>query len=272
MLIHNGHLVAETDVHLHISNRSFRYGDGCFESIRLINGEAPFLRLHYERLVETTQFLKINLPESLSYEGFKSQINLLAKTNNVNEGGYARLTIFRNDGGFYQPGNNDSQFIIEAVSIADKVYTLNETGLKIGIYSENPKAMVRMSNFKTNNSLHYVLASIFMKENGLDDCLLVNASGNVVESSNSNVFVVIDGILLTPPLTEGCLDGVARRIILSWIKETGIVFQERPIKVDELDAAYEIIVTNAVRGPRWIVGIGGGGSSLCEKMVKGMNG
>jgi branched-chain amino acid aminotransferase len=161
--------------------------------------------------------------------------------------------------------------MVEASPLSQNGFTLNKFGLKLGIFSENPKPRVRLSNFKTNNSLHYVLASLYSKENSFDDCLLVNDQGNVVESTNSNVFVVFDNEVCTPPLSEGCVDGVARSVILSILRKKNILYLVRPIALTELPQATEILVSNAVRGPRWASGIGAGKSEITLSLVNWLN-
>lgn len=267
----NGVLCPATSVHLGLTNRAFRYGDGCFETIRLVDGKAPFLSYHVNRLTETTDMLKLELPGFFTHDYLQNQIQELVKANSIEAGGYIRMTIFRHDGGFYQPGSNSTSFILEAYSLESRLFEFNSRGLKLGIYREIPKPTGPLSNFKTNNSLVYVLASIFAKEQGFDDCLLVNDQGNLVESTNSNVFMVLDGEIVTPPLSEGCLDGVARKALIHLLQKKGFSVFERPITLSDAQTAEEIIVTNAVRGPRWTYGIGLGNNDNCQEWTELLN-
>lgn len=267
----NGVLCPATSVSFGITNRSFRYGDGCFESIRLVNGKAPFLKYHFNRLSETTDVLKLELPANFTHDYFEKQIHELVEANAIREGGYIRLTVFRHDGGFYLPGANNASFVIEAYSLENNHFECNTKGIKLGLFQEIPKPKGLLANFKTNNSLVYVLASIYCKENGLDDCLLVNEQGNIVESTNSNVFIALDSEIITPPLSEGCLGGVARKVLLEVLQSKGVDVYERAISVEQLKEAAEIIVTNAVRGPRWTQGLGQGNSENSLQWTEWLN-
>jgi branched-chain amino acid aminotransferase len=267
----NGVLCPATSVRFGITNRSFRYGDGCFESIRLVNGKAPFLKYHFNRLSETTDVLKLELPASFTHDYFEKQIQALVEANALMEGGYIRLTVFRHDGGFYLPGANNASFVMEAYSLDHNHFQCNTNGLTLGLFHEIPKPKGLLANFKTNNSLVYVLASIYCKEHGFDDCLLVNEDGNIVESTNSNVFMLLDGEIITPPLSEGCLGGVARKVLLELLQEKGEDVFERAISVEQAMKAEEIIVTNAVRGPRWTQGLGQGQMNRTQQWNRWLN-
>ena len=105
---------------------------------------------------------------------------------------------------------------------------------------------------KSGNALLYVLASEFTKEQKLDDCLLLNDAGRIAEGSNANVFVVKDNVIYTPLLSEACLDGVMRMVMLSVAKRAGIELNETTIEEDFLKTADELWLTSASRGIRWV--------------------
>jgi len=267
----NGVFLDNTQLVFGGSNRSFRYGDGFFESIRLVDGRALFLSFHFDRILETATFLKLVLPENFSLHYFEKLILDLAKANTINKGGQVRLTFYREGGGFYLPESNRCSFFMEASPLADNLFVFASTGLKVGIFSQVPKQKGQLSNYKTNNALPYVLASIYCKEQGLEDSLLVNEDGNIVESTNSNVFVILDKKLITPPLSEGCLNGVFRKRMIMFLKGRGVEVSERPISPEEIREAEEILLTNAIRGPRWAHGIGKGDSFHCQQWINWLN-
>ena len=103
---------------------------------------------------------------------------------------------------------------------------------------------------KSGNALLYVLASEFTKEQKLDDCLLLNDAGRIAEGSNANVFVVKDNVIYTPLLSEACLDGVMRMVMLSVAKQAGIELKETTIEESFLKTADELWLTSASRGIR----------------------
>ena len=94
-----------------------------------------------------------------------------------------------------------------------------------------------------------VTGSIFADENGLDNCLMLNDDKNVIEALQGNLFMVLEGKLITPPLSEGCLNGVMRKQILSLAsKMEGLEVVEEPISPFNLQKADELFITNVIKG------------------------
>ena len=236
---------------LSVTNRAFRYGDGLFETMVMFDGEIPLIDLHFERLDKGVEFLKIEMPDSFTKLYLASIIHQLAKHNGNIKHARIRLQIFRSGQGLYAPEFNSSDWLLEMSELPHSRFLINKTGLYLGVYNDVPKAIHPLSNHKTTNCLIYVLAGIYKKESGFDDCLLLNASGNVVEAVSSNVFMVKDGVLMTPPVSEGCVDGVMRKKVLDLAKELDIEAIEKPLKPSDLLEATEIWLTNAIQGIRW---------------------
>ncbi|MFH1004956.1 MAG: aminotransferase class IV [Bacteroidota bacterium] len=234
------------------SNRSFRYGDGLFESIRIADGKICFIKKHISRLLRSMKIMQMDIPKKFSVNFFFSEINNLAYENGIREGGRVRLTIFRNDGGFYQAKNNKVSFLIETEHLPDKTYKLNENGITIAIYSKVKKIFSPISHLKTNNSIIYILASLWSNEKKVDDSLLLNEQNAVVEATSSNIFLCKKNKLFTPPLQAGCVDGIMRKQIILLAKKEKINVKEKIITPDELIESDEIFLTNAIQGIRWI--------------------
>src|SRR5690606_4067857 len=130
-----------------------------------------------------------------------------------------RLTVFRSDGGFYLPLDNRPQFLIESEMLEHSIFTLNETGLQTALFENIRLPNYPFSTIKTCNALPFVLASVFCKENGLGDCLLLNQSEFLVGSSCANVFLIKENAVLTPALAEGCVDGTMRKQVIKLVKK-----------------------------------------------------
>jgi branched-chain amino acid aminotransferase len=124
---------------------------------------------------------------------------------------------------------------------------MSDGSLNIGIYRENYKSRGPLSNIKSGNALIYVLASIWAKQHSLDDALLLNDLGNIIESTRANIFWTKDNICYTPPLSEGCIAGVMREEIMS--KEMVI---EKACKMGDLLNAESIFLTNALSNKKYI--------------------
>ncbi len=235
-----------------VSNRSFRYGDGIFESIRVLKGQLHLIDYHLERLFNGIEFLKIELPANWTKAFFKKKILQLLEKNGETRNAKIRLSIFRSDGGLYTPKTSKGNFLIEHEECSGDYFTLNKKGLKIEVFSEMEKACNLYSNFKTSNALIYVLASIYKKEEGLDDCLLVNSQNRIAEGISSNVFIIKDGQIITPPLSEGCVEGVMRSHILDIMQENDIDYRVSPILLEDLFQAEGIFLTDSIKGIRWV--------------------
>jgi branched-subunit amino acid aminotransferase/4-amino-4-deoxychorismate lyase len=131
---------------------------------------------------------------------------------------------------------------------------LNAKGLEVDLYQDIKKVKTPLSNYKTKNGLLYVLAAISGKEKGLDDMLIMNDKGQILESSHSNLFVVSNGVLYTPSLADGCLAGTMRMQVINLALKNGLKVYECPILPSNLLVADELFLTNAVRGITWIGG------------------
>lgn len=235
------------------SNRSFRYGDGLFESIRFYKGNPLHLHLHLHRLSIGANLLGIKGVSLITEEVVRSQIKKLSELNAVTLSGKARLQVYRKDGGLYKPNSNFCDWFLEVEALPEEKYTLNQKGLFLGVYKDLPKPMNILSGIKTTNALNYVMAGVFANANGYDDAILINQQGNLVEATSSNLFIVKGNNIVTPPLTEGPVEGIMRQIITETsIKNYNVI--QSPITMVMLEKADEIFISNAIKGIQWVVG------------------
>lgn len=235
-------------------NRGYLYGDGLFESIRIINGRPINLKNHITRLLEGAKHLKMRVPSFYSIEFFEKHILELAQKSDIKYGGRCRLSLDRISGGTYAPESNEVEYFIEVYSLENNFYTLNQKGLEIDLYMDLKKPKNFLSGYKTKNGLIYVLASIAAKEKGVDDFLLHNENGGIIEATSANVFVVSNGVLYTPGLEEGCLAGTMRMQVINLALENGIKVYECNLMPQNLLVADEIFLTNAIKGVVWVSG------------------
>jgi branched-chain amino acid aminotransferase len=258
---YNGVLYPDEQPIFTAGNRSFRYGDGLFESIRAFDGRLPFFHLHWQRLAAGMDCLKLERHRYFTPVFLENEI---AKLTNGLGNWRIRLTVWRSGGGLYTPETNQPHFLIEATPLPSNRFELNETGLSIGIYNQSPlpiqpiqpippiQPIQPISNFKLTSSLPFVLAAQHKQALGLDDCLLLNTAGRLACATNANIFWVKNGKLYTPPLTEGCVAGTLRATVLSIAKSLKIKAVEKRLRLDALATADELCLTNAVQGIRWV--------------------
>lgn len=248
----NGELLDAGSAVLRSDNRAFRYGDAVFESMRFSSGEILFFDDHYDRLCRAMQVLVVQGNENFSPNNLRFHIHALIQANGIKGSSRIRVEVFRNGEGTYTPETNESSFLIEATPLEGSVYSLNKEGLKIDVFTELKKQVNPFSKYKTANSLLFVMAGLFMKKNLLDDCIVLNESGNVCEVNGSNIFLVKDGVVATPLLTEGCIDGVMRKNILRILESENHPCEQRVISIEELLSAQEVFLTNVSKGIRWV--------------------
>ena len=250
----NGAVIPNKGATIAAGNRSYLYGDGLFESIRVMNGKPINMVNHFNRMVEGAKAIKMRFPTFFTVEFFEDKVKELIAISDIKEGGKCRISLDRALGGTYIPETNEISYFIEVYPYESNYFELNSKGYEVDIYREIKKQKNFLSNFKTKNGLLYVMAAIAAKEKGLDDYLLINEKDAVIESSNSNLFVVSNGVLYTPSLEDGCLAGTMRMQVINIALTHGIKVYECAILPQNLLAADEIFLTNAIRGIVWVGG------------------
>jgi branched-chain amino acid aminotransferase len=195
----------------------------------------------------------MEVPAFFSPDNILEIIRKLLKKNRIFGGARIRMTVFRNPGGLYAPEQHSVSFTMESAPLDINHYSLNPQGLVAGVFPEMTKHIHPLSSVKSTSALLYVMAGIYKTDNKLDDCILLNEKGHLVESGSSNIFLVKNRQIFTPGLSEGCLPGIMRQVIASCIKTANYHFSESiPLKVSDLMAADEVFLTNAISGIQWV--------------------
>ncbi len=251
---YNGEFFPANDSIFKSNNRSFLYGDGVFESIRMIKGKILFLDQHLERLSTGMDLLHLKKHHDFSTGLLSEKIHLLDQKNNLNGNGRIRLNIFRSEGGLYTPEDNNISYLISATATEESKYSLNSTGLIIGLFDELKKPVNKLSSIKTCNALIFVLAGIWKNNKKFDDCVLINDFGRLCEGLSSNLFIVKNNRVTTPSLSEGCIKGVMRGQVIELILSAGYTISEENIEMEDLLDADEVFLTNASIGLQWVSG------------------
>jgi len=230
-------------------NRAAAYGDGLFETLRVVQGRIPLWPAHWQRLNLGMQFLQLEEPPHWTSERIQREILDSCAHPNAR----VRLSVLRRPGGHYWPESNLCDLMIQIQAMTDPRFHHHPTGLDIGLYEgERIPLQSRLANLKTCNALPYVLAGLFGRENDWDEVLVLNTAGRIAEASYHNVFALIEGELITPPLSESPTAGVMRKTILRLASAWDRPVRESPLKVEAIRSADEIWLTNAVRGIQWV--------------------
>jgi branched-chain amino acid aminotransferase len=248
MINFNG-VIQDSDLQLTVSNRSFLYGDGIFETLKIVNNKILFFEDHYFRLMASMRIVRMEIPMIFTMEYLEEQILKLVGLLAIQDSARVRFTVFRNEGGFYLPNDNSISFVIQASKLENIRYKISKIQFEVDLYKDFIVPRQLLSTLKTANKITHVTASIFAKENQLDSALLINETKNVIEAANGNLFMLMENKLITPPISEGCLNGIMRKQIISLAKQIDSVeVIEAAISPFDLQKADELFITNVIVG------------------------
>lgn len=230
-------------------NRAFRYGDGLFESMRLNGGEIPLIEYHFDRLFKGMHALKIEPVNNFKIL-LKESLEKLVNKQKL-DSAIIRLWVFRGGKGKYTPSSNQAAFCLQAEPLNSEPFTLNSKGLRIEIVESIQLHKHPFSAFKTLNALPYVRASIEKKERGFDDLILLDQNGRLSEATSSNLFLIKNNRIKTPPIEAACVNGVMRTFLLNDKKLT-LPIVEEVLELDDLLLADEVFLANSIQGIKWV--------------------
>ncbi|HMU45734.1 MAG TPA: aminotransferase class IV [Chitinophagaceae bacterium] len=247
----NGKIQSAEEPSLLVSNRSYRYGHGLFETMKWMNGKIRLADFHFERLFSGLDLLKIRYPKHFTAEKISEEVEKLCIKNQCLGLARVRLSVSRGNGGLF---DNDTslRYVIESWPLSDTINLLNENGLDIGIYTDARKSFDKFANLKSANFLPYAMAAAYAREKNLNDCIVLNQEERVADTTIANIFLIVKDEILTPALSEACIAGTMRKYLILQFKKGGVKIRETEITVQNAQEADEIFLTNAVQGLRWV--------------------
>jgi branched-chain amino acid aminotransferase len=191
----------------------------------------------------------MEIPMLLTMEYFEAQILQLIATLPRSNSFRVRFSVYRTAEGFYAPVSNEVEFIVAAIPLQQDVYQIEKEQYEVELYKDFYVPKQLLSTLKTNNKMLQIVGNVFAKENGYDNCLVLNDEKNVVEALQNNIFMKCGNKIVTPPITEGCLNGIMRKQVLELLKKKeGIVVKEAVISPFDLQKADELFLTNVISG------------------------
>ena len=245
MINFNGELLFEENVKLSFENRGFKYGDAIFETIKVTNHKIIFWEDHYFRLMASMRMLRMKIPMQFTLEFLEQEILKTVAVQDKAVSFRVRLNVYRKDGGLYTPKTNTIDYLID---VKENTYVTKEN-YKVDVFKDFYNYSGLLSTIKTNNRMLNTLASIYAKENDLDNCVLINEKKGVVEVTNANIFVIKGNTIKTPALTEGCIKGILRQKMIEMIsKNPDYNIEETNISPFEIQKSDEVFITNAIMG------------------------
>lgn len=233
-------------------SRAIRYGDALTENIHAYATEPQFLNLHLERLTENMRTFFMEVPAYFTVDNLRGLIVRLLNKSRIFGGAWIRLTVFRNQDTQIIPIHHAISFLIENEALQHDRYVLNETGLNSEICNLK-KTTGSLSHIHKANSVLFLLAGIQHKGNNAAAVILLNQLGRIVETLNSNIFLVSGTSVFTPGVDQGCIPGVMRQVIIDLAGNAGFNINDQSnLTPGALYDAEEVFITNAVQGIQWI--------------------
>ena len=246
----NGTILEKHKAAISISNRGLNYGDAIFETLRVSAGKIYFWEDHYFRLMASMRILRMEIPMNFTQEYLETQILTTIEANGAITAAYRiKILVWRQEGGLYSPTTNEIDFSVQCSDLQNSFYLVSQDHYEVELFKDHYITSGLLSTLKTNNKIINVLGSIFAKENGYENCLLLNEKKQIVEALNGNLFLVKGDVIKTPPLKDGCLKGIMRKQILAILADLhDYDVQEESISPFELQKADEMFVTNVITG------------------------
>src|SRR5215471_4109725 len=222
-------------------------GWGLFTTLRIVDGEAFAFERHWRRLEKDAAIIRMPMP----YAGAKVRVNLqeVIRANDVIEG-CARIYLVYNQVGFWRSD--------EAVPAVDLViYTAPlpayREPVRLTLREQGRHAASPLAGVKTISWLTNVWSVAEAQKEGFDEVILLNERGEVAECTAANVYLVKDDLILTPPLSSGCLEGVTRGVLFEIAGEAGVSVKEQVLRPEDLYAADEVFISSTNRN---VIGVG----------------
>ena len=239
----NGEFVTKENALVSVFDHGFLYGDGIFEGIRVYNGNVYRLDQHIKRLFDSAKSIMLNI--GMTFEEVEKAILETLKKNNL-KNAYIRLVVSRGIGDLGLDPNkcSKSQVFIIAQQLALWPKEMYDNGIKIitvPTRRNNPDAL--NPQIKSLNYLNNVLVKIEANRAGVSEALMLNAEGYVAEGSGDNIFIIRDGLLITPPTYIGALEGITRNAIIEIAKLLGYTVVEKPFTRHDVYIADEVFLT-----------------------------
>ncbi|MEH6514680.1 aminotransferase class IV [Maribacter arcticus] len=245
----NGKLINEDDKIIDAKNRGLQLGDAVYEELRVVSGAVIFLEEHYLRLMSSMRILRMEIPMNFTMEFMEEEILKTISNEDLKQTKHIKFTVYRNNENDSALANNSISYIVTTSILPNPFYILEENEYEVELFKDFYKNASMLSNLDTTNKILNVVGRIYAQENDYNDCLVLNEQKQVIESLNGNIFLILNNVIKTPPLTDGCLNGILRRKLIEIVsKLEDYELQEISISPFELQKADELFTINAIDG------------------------
>ncbi len=253
----DGKLVDETDAKISVFDHGLLYGDGVFEGIRVYNGKIFELEAHINRLFESAKAIRLTVPLSR-----KELVRAVEKTTEANDviGGYIRLVVTRGVGtlGLNPFVCESSRLFIIADNIQLYPEEFYEKGMKvISATTVRNHPLALPPQVKSLNYLNNILAKIEALDSNVAEAIMYNHEGYVAEATGDNIFIAKNGVICTPPVEAGALEGITRAVVIRLAKQENLPVIEKNLTRFDLYVCDEFFLTGTAAEVIGVVEIDG---------------
>lgn len=239
----NGHFVPKEKAVISIYDHGFLYGDGVFEGIRVYEGNVYKLTEHVNRLYESAHSIMLSIPHT---KVEMQQIIIETVQQNELASAYIRVVISRGPGDLGLDPRNCSEPTVIVIAEPLAIYSdvLYKKGLKLAsVVNRRSSPDVLNPQIKSLNYLNNILVKLSSVQANADEALILNNQGYVTEGSADNIFIVKQGVIKTPPIYLGALEGITRNAIIEIAREQGYTLDETPFTLHDVYIADEVFLT-----------------------------
>lgn len=243
MIYLNGEFVKKSDAKVSVFDHGVLYGDGVFEGIRAYNGKVFRLKDHMDRIFAAAKSLKLEIP--MTKDELAKIVVETCKLNNLSDG-YIRLVITRGVGDLGLNPLKCPEPTVFCIATDIQLYPdeMYVKGLPVITASQRRnKATIIDPQVKSLNYLNNILAKIEANRANAQEAIMLNEDGIVAECTGDNIFIVKDGVIYTPPIHIGILDGITRRSIIEIAKNAGYEVVEKEFTLFNVYNADECFLT-----------------------------
>src|SRR5262245_9356123 len=241
----SGKFYDKENAKISVYDHGLLYGDGVFEGMRSYGGKVFRLKQHLERLWASAKAIWLKIP--MSHEEMAKAVNETLATNGIKDG-YIRLVVTRGAGALGLDPNkcSDPQVIVIADHIQLYPKEMYENGLEIVTASTIRNHSAALSpRIKSLNYLNNIMAKIEGLQAGCVEALMLNAKGEVAECTGDNIFIVRKGVIQTPPIDAGILEGITRDAVIELAAEMKVPLQQIALTRHDIFIAEECFLTGS---------------------------
>ena len=239
----DGKFLKEEEAKVSVFDHGLLYGDGIFEGIRAYNGRVFKLKQHIDRLYEGARTLILDIP--LTKEEMTEVVLETCRKNNLTDA-YIRLVVTRGKGDLGLDPRKCLKATVFCIASSITLYPqeLYEKGLELATVATRRNVTEAVNPMvKSLNYLNNIYAKMEVNRMGLHEGLMLNHDGYVAEATGDNIFLVKDGMLITPPPYVGILKGITRDTAMELAEKSGIIVKEQVFTRHEVFAADEVFLT-----------------------------